>query len=481
MRNTGAFLVCALLLIPVSAQVPAGWTKVSGPAQNWSGQTDGILADRSNSYAWSMDILDDALYVGTNRNIFAMMVVMAGLNPWPAAVPPVAQPDLGPGIYRMQLTTRQWSLVHRSQADIGYRMMKTFQPRSGPAVLYAGSATPASCRLLAIERSGVVTPIFQSPVRNGIATIRSIAEHDGRLYWAADTAAQPGIWHSPDPLGDYRAARAFSRLPDPDPAMVPARAEVADMISAFGWLYVFYISHPAAGTPPGTFLDGFWSIKGKWQGNRWVWQPLVGNGPGALYPAGVDSFYNGAAVPFRFRNHVYVGTLDGNTFRMMANLSGSSMPGPIGVGLTPETIIGIMGGRNGMRIYRFDQRDRYEPVMPTLSGSAGFDNPLNKYIWRFGEQNGTLYAGTFDISTGVDVLSSGQFTYDLTPRGFDLCSTRDGLNWSCLSRNGFNDPYNYGVRSFVSDPRSGALYLGTANPFYGCQVWMRAPGAAAGR
>lgn len=192
MRSGRYLFALFLLLSSAAAQTPPGWVKISGPAEAWTGQPDGLAGDRSNSYAWSMDILDDGLYVGTNRNIFGMMVAMAGI-PWPPAVPVPEQPDPGPGIYRMDLKTRQWSIVHRSPLDVGYRMMKSFGGGSGPAVLYAGSAAFQSCRLLAVERSGRVTPVFQSPQRPAIASIRAITEHDGRLYWAADTAGQPGI------------------------------------------------------------------------------------------------------------------------------------------------------------------------------------------------------------------------------------------------------------------------------------------------
>lgn len=404
-----------------------------------------------------------------------MMVAMAGI-PWPAAVPFPTVPDPGPAIYRMDVRSRQWTKLYQSPADVGYRMMKSFRGGPGGEILYAGSAGFQTCRLIAVESSGSVTEVFRSPARPAISSIRAITQHDGRLFWAADTAQQPGIWHSSNPLGDFRAGRSFAELPQPDPGMIPARAEVADMISAYGWLYVFYIAHsPVPGQP---ILEGFWTVKGRWMGNRWVWQPLVGNHPQAKYRPGIDSALNGAAAPFRYKNHVYVGTLDGNTFRMMTGLGGASLPGPVGGQLQPEVIINIMGGRHGMRVYRFDAADRWERVMPGGRGDAaaeGFGSALNKYIWRFGEQNGVLYAGTFDISTGVDVLSGGSFQ-DPVIRGFDLCSTKDGINWTCESRNGFDDPFNYGVRSFVSDAQKGALYMGTANPFYGCQIWMRNPG-----
>ncbi len=46
--------------------------------------------------------------------------------------------------------------------------------------------------------------------------------------------------------------------------------------------------------------------------------------------------------------------------------------------------------------------------------------------------------------------------------------TEDGVNFTTLTTNGFNDPYNHGLRTFAVTNQG--LCLGTANPFYGCQV-----------
>lgn len=54
-------------------------------------------------------------------------------------------------------------------------------------------------------------------------------------------------------------------------------------------------------------------------------------------------------------------------------------------------------------------------------------------------------------------------------RGFDLLVTEDGKNFEVLTRNGFGDPYNHGLRSF--GVTNYGLCIGTANPFLGAQVW----------
>ena len=54
--------------------------------------------------------------------------------------------------------------------------------------------------------------------------------------------------------------------------------------------------------------------------------------------------------------------------------------------------------------------------------------------------------------------------------GFDLYRTFDGENFETITRNGFNDKYNYGCPSFLATEEG--LYIGTCNPFYGGQLYL---------
>ncbi len=54
-------------------------------------------------------------------------------------------------------------------------------------------------------------------------------------------------------------------------------------------------------------------------------------------------------------------------------------------------------------------------------------------------------------------------------RGFDLYVIDENLNVETITTNGFGDPYNHGCRVFAITNRG--LSIGTANPFYGTQVW----------
>lgn len=489
--KTRRFLLLTLPLLlgfaaTLNAQLPFGWEKLSGLPETtpYSGAPDGLApgGDRQNSYAWSMDVLNEHLYVGTTRNVFMLMVQQV---PWGnslvdltgSGTKPVPLPtDMRARLYRMPLTGGPWEFVYTAPAvpgttpvqglDAGYRMMKTFKAARREPVLYVGGSGVGLCRLLALDGVHAPQEIFRSIVPNQFLSIRAIAEHDSQLYWASEDADGAALWLSADPLGDQLASppRPFERVPLPA-AWTVNGAEIVDLISYNGWLHVYFLTKTQ---DPAQF--GFWGAKVKKTGGQWTWKLIVGNAPGALYPPGLGNPDNGVAVPFRFRNFVYVGTMDAAAFRL---LNGITQP-TIG---TPK-----VWGDFGMEIWRFDQRDRWERVMPPpqLDGSAaaaarGFGNVNNKYIWRFGALDGRLYVGTFDVGTGLQVLSPpfAPSPPEINPLGFDLYSTQDGVTWRMESENGFNDPWNYGVRSFATDPATGDLYLGTANPFFGCQVWRR--------
>ena len=132
-----------------------------------------------------------------------------------------------------------------------------------------------------------------------------------------------------------------------------------------------------------------------------------------------------------------------------------------------------------------DNRDSYN----SRSGyGPGFSNPFNAYLWKMEVHCGQLYVGTMDTSvfslfTSKVKLSSyaaehldrsDLIGWLLSSGGADLWRTRDGLLWEPVTRNGFDNFYNYGVRTLVSDGRR--LFIGTANPF-GPSTWNSESGA----
>ena len=188
-------------------------------------------------------------------------------------------------------------------------------------------------------------------------------------------------------------------------------------------------------------------------------------------------------------------------------------------------------GPKGFDLIRIDTGDHWELIVgsykpraptvprgPPLSGwPAGFANPLNFYCWSLEEHCGYLYLGTFDASaflryiapemieslldeetlasiaeelrnSGLDeqyvqelleILDEGDLATLIQKLwqylgGADLWKSCDGVHWIPVSLNGFDNPSNYGFRTLVST--SDGLYVGTANPWEGCEVWLGTKG-----
>ena len=53
--------------------------------------------------------------------------------------------------------------------------------------------------------------------------------------------------------------------------------------------------------------------------------------------------------------------------------------------------------------------------------------------------------------------------------GFELYCTRDGVHFETVTLDGFGDGFNYGCRTLLAT--DNGLMVGTANPFYGAQLW----------
>jgi hypothetical protein len=123
-----------------------------------------------------------------------------------------------------------------------------------------------------------------------------------------------------------------------------------------------------------------------------------------------------------------------------------------------------------------------------LSGMGpGFDYMPNVYSWFTGDHDGWYYVGTYDMAGMFTDILDEQFPEGVPPEyealldlafgsdrlrrgGFDLWRTKDGINWSPVSLDGFGDHDNYGVRQVKSSP--WGLLIGVANSVDGFEVWL---------
>ena len=53
--------------------------------------------------------------------------------------------------------------------------------------------------------------------------------------------------------------------------------------------------------------------------------------------------------------------------------------------------------------------------------------------------------------------------------GDSVVRALDGVNFEEITDNGFGDPYNHGLRVFATT--EDYMFIGTANPFMGTQIW----------
>ena len=114
--------------------------------------------------------------------------------------------------------------------------------------------------------------------------------------------------------------------------------------------------------------------------------------------------------------------------------------------------------------------------------APGFSNPFNAYLWRMEVHRNYLYVGTLDTSIfslftskdkltlfGADSLTRSDLVeWLLSTGGAELWRTNDGELWEPITTNGFENFYNYGIRTLISNGES--LFVGTANPF-GPLIW----------
>ncbi len=403
----------------------------------------------------------------------------------------------------------------------GYRGMETFTPEGETeSRLYVatydgimrGNVPPFS-RVLEIDQDFEKgdTPIEVLRVQTD--SLRSTTIHNSQLYIGADkiyetTNPQPLNSDEGEDLGSWQIIATSDDLQD---------TKVWDLISYNDYLYAFTIG--------GNISQGFCVFKGHEKGLAeegtneagWVWETIAGSE--GRYPPSMGHIRPNAASPFIFQNKVYVGTF-ASMPTALAVLSYELMTGrETGTlrSITPEEAFNNFRNRlDPPQIYRFDKDDNWELIVgdPSenldLSGNrifqarlgnygGGFFNPnllqllagdtenysFLQYVWRMEPYEGKLYTTTFDIRVflryftnfvtdpdklvEIETLLSRIDLYNPDPAGTNIYRSEDGINWTPVITDGFGDPYNYGGRTIKATDKG--LFVGTANPFWGAQVW----------
>jgi len=437
-----------------------------------------------NNYSWSMEEMGDYLYVGTARNILYNILSNQVFGDFP--VPEILVPenvDNRGEIWRKKKDgAGSWERVYKAPnlpSSIGFYFMKRYTAPNNETALYAGLMTLTPDLVIVKSTDGENWYPLPSDIVG--SSTRTMVEHRGILYMGALQVmglTESLLFYSTDPEQNGWTQVNLKGDPNKNP-----RGNIDIMLSFNDHLYV------GTGRPTGFEL---WRTNGLYPATD-DWTLVVDQGAG-------DARNEHPWALGVFRDHIYLGTAI-----EAAVLS-----------LNPEERI---VPPKGFDLIRIDRQDQWElivggpPVVPTnpvtgirgrpLSGFfSGFGNISNAYCWQLEAQGSELYLGTFSWSIllpvflpylpeiiqdlqannqggkkpdwdwlwpclGQLVLALGQGVF-----GFDLWKTKDGIDWIPVSLNGLGNSYNYGARKlFLSE--NGNLYLGTANPFQGCEVWVR--------
>ncbi|HEX2953247.1 MAG TPA: hypothetical protein VHR47_04600 [Bacillota bacterium] len=454
-----------------------------------------------NSYAWSMGELGDYLYVGTGRNLAYQMyqgLQMAFGLPIPSIFIPERM-NMNPEIWRYKKDgSEPWRKVYQTPPDLGLsglRYMIRYTTPTGETALYAGSFKTGQPGVYLFKtEDGLNWRPLNPAIMSGNST-RSIVNHQGKLYMSVIKSDQDMsgayLYESEDPERDGWRQIDLDGTPGQNPS-----GGITTMLSYNSRLYL------AVASPDGFELwRSIGTVPAKDQ-----WKLVVDRGAG-------DAANQVPLTIGLFKDRIYVGT---------AIISGVAS-------IDPNRRFSLPKGFDLVRVNRDDQWEVViggPPIIPTqpttgtrsdpLSGQpSGFGNLFNAYCWQLRPYREQLYLGTFDMGVSYppllqsladkyqsqipynlqnygnlleayikflyrdnglfQMLPWGQFGGNFLQKftesfGFDLWRSTEGLIWTPVSLDGLGNPYNYGARNlYVTD--ENRLYLGTANPFQGCEVW----------
>ncbi|WP_165252328.1 hypothetical protein [Paludisphaera soli] len=433
------------------------------------------FGDRHNSYPWSMRWFQGNLYVGTNRDfqcvenatiafyypfilafqaIFADPLVPCPLNP--------AELDLRAEVWRYSPADKLWTRVYRSDVvpgtnlarDIGYRDMAVFREADGTESLYLvgctarefnpGAPPPRILRMTIVKDpiTGKPREVFQPIPQNPgtvmgdtkAVTFRATAVYKNRLYVSASVGLTGNgfVLESSNPrLGD----NSFRQV-------TPPALQVYEMAVFNNALYI----------GAGDQATGYSVWKTDASGSPpYAITPVVTGG------AGRGPIMTSVVSMYPFQGRLYVGS---------AGWYSTLLPSSELIRINPNDTWELISGN-----VRLTPRGL---VFPLSGLGDGFGNPFNAHIWRMEEHDGVLYAGTNDDSWAL--RSTPLAPFFRSEFGFDIFASRDGVAWSPLTRNGFGNMYNFGLRTFASTPHG--LFAGAVNYVQGTEVWLGGSGSS---
>ncbi len=437
------------------------------------------FGDPHNSYPHAMTWFNDRLYVTTTRDNLVILKMRSPfeipLEFWPVPLPQdLWDLDLRAQIWRHDPADGSWEKVHTSPMTTGpggvevplsiaYRTIGAFQGRSDRApALYVPTFAPSMLgvgSVLLRSEDGVAFSEVSGPgpgvEGQSFRSFRTMVPFKGRLF----TAPTMGVER-----GKPNIAGAAVVLASDDPAS--GSWEVANEIDFGdpGNLSVFEMvvhgEHLYASTLNVQTGLQIWKTDGEGRPPfRWTRVVTHGAWRGKLNEA--------AVTMLPFKGSLFVGAAIQNGGYDRIHKIGPAAPELIRI--NPDDSWDLIVG---------DARTTPDGLKVPLSGMGpGFNNPFAGYFWQMCEHDGWLYLGTFDSFVFLEyalIPVTPEWPKNLLKMssldallrrcaGFDLWRSADGVRWAPVSRNGFNNRFNYGVRTMCSTPRG--LYVGATNPF----------------
>jgi len=470
--KTGGTLLLALSLSGIAVAQQSQYPPLF--RSNWTQVAPEGFGDRQNSWAWGSQWFNGKLLIGTNRAEACVAAeaqhIVSPSHPYPPTDPDIScttSPNnlpLQAEIWSWDPSTTNWTMVYQSPDDLqipgtnpakftardmGYRGMTTFTESDGTNALYVGSCSTKEIhtalpggRLLRSTDGVNFAPVPQDPGtflgNYGNACFRGLQTFNGNLYMLAGSFQGGGvILESSNPKAGDNAYQIVS----------PISQQAYELYPFNGYLYVTFVDK----------VNGFSLTKTNAQGTPpYVYTTVIPNG--------------GYKTPYP------------NTIALSMSVFG----GRLYVGGDGVHAASAGGGASsqGAELFRANPDDTWDLVAGTARNTpVGFKNPLsglgpgfgwtlNAHMWRQEIYDNRLYVGTFDESTIY--RNSPKYAASVKPElGFDLWWSPDGAYFSLVDQNGFEDGYNFGVRSLIATPYG--LFLGSANYYYGLEMWQGIP------
>lgn len=461
------------------------------------------FGDGWNSYAHSMAWFEGKLYVGTTRATMAGLkytVPDTRISPWPTNVPDdVYSLDRRAEIWCYTVEQDRWTRVYKA-AEVHSTMIKRLVPRyvgfRGMTV-FQGAGDTKPCIYVATWAPWTAEPpnmlrsedgihfedMPRPPFGDAVRSFRTTQVFKGRLHTTPTSSNIGGIGR--DSVGSDATIFCSADIASGEWARASDNG-FGDLANLTVFEMGVFNDHLYAGCVNAQRGFELWKTDGE-GGPPYRWKKVLERG------AHRGPFNEAVVSLMAFKGALYVGT------------------GIINGGYHREYKLGPAAAEI-LRVWPDDTWDllvgqsRLTPdgLKYPLSGySAGFDNLFAGYFWRQMVHDGHLYVGSFSWANMLPYLYTSiwpeeiiklmkQYGMEYLTRergGFQLWRTHDGVHWEAVTRNGFGNKFNWGVRNYASTPHG--LFVGTANPFGpevasfengrwsyvenqrgGCEIWL---------